>query len=85
MEERKKDKKGREGGEKGKKKKEENTHGCLSRRRTLAPRSRRVWAAERPARPPPTTITCAIVYEVEMDGMNGIGDGGLRRRRMGVD
>ena len=34
-------------------------YGCLSRRRTFAPRSRRVWAAERPARPPPTTMTCA--------------------------
>ena len=37
------------------------TYGCLSRRRTFAPRSRSVCAAERPARPPPTTMTCAIV------------------------
>ena len=34
---------------------------CLSSRITLAPRSRRVCAAERPARPPPTTMTWAIV------------------------
>lgn len=37
------------------------THPCLSRSRTFAPRSRRVCAAERPARPPPTTIACAIL------------------------
>src|SRR5690606_24967912 len=32
----------------------------LSRRSTRPPRSRTVWAAERPARPPPTTIICDI-------------------------
>lgn len=39
---------------------------CLSRRRTFAPRSRRVCAAERPARPPPTTMT-DIVEQRERD------------------
>lgn len=43
-----------------------STHGCLSSRRTFAPRSRRVWAAERPARPPPTTITWAICADRRM-------------------
>ena len=49
---------------------ERGTHGCLSRSSTLAPRSRRVCAAERPARPPPTTITWAMTSSRE-DGWRG--------------
>merc|ERR1719424_1041990 len=33
-------------------------NGDLSRRRHLPPCSRIVWAAEKPARPPPTTMAC---------------------------
>merc|ERR1719326_16009 len=33
-------------------------NGLLSRRRHLSPCSMTVWAAEKPARPPPTTIAC---------------------------
>ncbi|SRR6266851_2065129 len=46
-------------------KKQNETHPCLSRRTTLAPRSRRVCAAERPASPPPTTITCAMDRDID--------------------
>lgn len=56
------------------------THGCLSSSRTFAPRSRRVCAAERPARPPPTTMTCAedIVKEKEIrNGRAPNGEGRL--------
>lgn len=60
-----------------------DTHGCLSRRRTFAPRSRSVCAAERPARPPPTTMTWAIVIcKMCVSGMrSGWGEGGGWRAR----
>jgi hypothetical protein len=53
---------------------ERNAHPCLSRRRTLPPRSRRVCAAERPARPPPTTITCAMGVLIENAGRGRAND-----------
>ncbi|OSD03921.1 hypothetical protein PYCCODRAFT_158305 [Trametes coccinea BRFM310] len=55
---------------------ETTTHGCLSRRRTFAPRSRSVWAAERPARPPPTTMTWDMMMMWRIGRVGRMGEQG---------